>query len=379
MKKLLSFFLIFLLILLFLHLFWVLQKSINYFLYNNLEWQSQIEELMNEKKEKELINKSILEVNYKIKSYFNFLENKDNCYFEIKNLNDIVLNDTKWLNLDYKNIENPSWELDKIIKCNIYNSLTNNLYINIPYFYIKVKKEMIILNQFIEDYTKNWYKIHLIVYYSNNDLDKKTNNVFSMINQAFVTSLNLYYQQNNKNLDTFYTYKQLKKLEEDYIEEFSELNTNIWIYNSENNYETLKNIKENSLSLINWKYFLVFRDNYFLNKNENDLIQEIINTLELINENEMLLIHFDFLKENLDKIDILTLYDIIKTKNIKISIPNSIMYEEETFDFSEEENFKKELQKEYSSLTFSEIELMFLKEKVKFLEKKYVNVNLNIE
>jgi len=376
MKKILLFLIILLTWISMLHIFWYLKIWINEItgltkLYNGKEINMKKElTLLEEIKKNKKYNKSLEEFDRKINSFYNYYYSKDDCYKKIKDYKNFENPTNKGINIDYTSIENGKDSLLRIIRCNIYNSITNDIYIRIPFFYVWIDKSTEKTKKFIELYQKNWYNIHLIYVLSNDQLNSNKN-VFKFLNNKKIKSLSFIYEKTKDN-NIFYIYKKLRIIENFYIEKYKmyHFDTSIWIKSLKKDDVIIKKIMAVNKKLINWKYFIEISDNYF--ESEEDY-KNIINYVDSISKNiwknDMLQLNFKLKKENVDKIDWPTIYHLISDKNIIIILPNSIILNLK--DETKEEEFITKIKKEYeNSISKEDMLIILYKYRMKYLEKK---------
>ena len=371
MKKIITFLILILFFVSILHIFWYLKIWINYFTWlskiyqwKELDVKKEVKILENLKKEKNY-NKNLLEFDLKVNSFFNYYLKRNDCYKTIKDYTNFDNPTNKWLNVDFVSIQKGNDVLQNIIKCNIYNSISNDIYIRIPYSYLLKKTSTLKIKNFILQYQNKWYNIHLIYIISWKEI-RHNKNVFSFISNKKIKSLS-FYHYNHKNFTE--AYERLKRIEQFYIINYWKYKIDINIGLDSNN-KLLWLKRENLMkpNQINKKMFVEYNNEYLKTKTLSQFYKEIKEIGEYVTKNDILLINFSFNKEKVDKIDWLDVYKKLSKSNIMLSIPNSIILSDSR-DLNEKE-FEKKIKKKYSNkLTEKDMLIIFYKYKINYLEK----------
>ena len=371
MKKIITFFILILFFVSIAHIFWYLKIWINYFTWlstiyqwKELDVKKEIKILEEINKEKKY-NKDLLEFDLKVNSFYNYYSRKDDCYKTIKDYTSFDNPTNKWLNVDFVSIQKWNNVLQNIIKCNIYNSISNDIYIIIPYSYVLKKTSTLKTRKFILQYQNKWYNIHLIYIITWKEI-RSNKNVFSFISNKKIKSLSFYHYDHN---DFTGTYKRLKSLEQFYITNYwkNKIDINVGL---DFNMKLLWLKRENLINShqINKKMFIEYNNEYFKTKTISQFYKEIKEIGEYVTKNDMLLINFSFNKENVDKIDWFDIYEKLSKSNIILSIPNSIILSDSK-DLNEKE-FEEKIKKKYANkLTKKDMLIIFYKYKINYLEK----------
>jgi len=371
MKKIITFFILILFFVSIAHIFWYLKIWINYFTWLSTIYQWKELDVKKEIKILEEINKGkkynkdLLEFDLKVNSFYNYYSKKDDCYKTIKDYTNFDNPTNKWLNVDFVSIQKWNNVLQNIIKCNIYNSISNDIYIRIPYSYVLKKTSTLKTRKFILQYQNKWYNIHLIYIITWKEI-RYNKNVFSFISNKKIKSLSFYHYDHN---DFTGTYKRLKSLEQFYITNYwkNKIDINVGL---DFNMKLLWLKRENLINShqINKKMFLEYNNEYFNKKTISQFYKEIKEIGEYVTKNDMLLINFSFNKENVDKIDWFDIYEKLSKSNIILSIPNSIILSDSK-DLNEKE-FEEKIKKKYANkLTKKDMLIIFYKYKINYLEK----------
>lgn len=369
-KRLLNFGLLIFSILVILHFSWLwrilidkvsgLSSSINDS--HIIETKSKVITTIDEKTRKtdEYI-KHLTEFDNKMKWVLKYylLEQDDICYKEIQDYTAITDETNRGFNINYLPFVEGSTDLKKIIVCNIYNSTIRDIYIEVPYDSTSKEISKIILD-FIELYSKKWYKIHLIY-----RIDKITDleehrNVMKFISWAQLASITMTYGVGT-NEDLEKVYKLLLWLQEFYEKNYGSwpvtTQFNFWVdfkYKNVINYQDIKikwekkwyklegykkesSVESEIINAKNKSYLWVdtvvsVKDDFFDSfwKKDVDLTDKLFKYLDsqrtLFDENHVkwkLIFNLNFNKEYVDSIDWPTIYQLQNYKYIQLVTPNS--------------------------------------------------------
>lgn len=364
-------------------------------------------EISDEVKQTETYVNNLKEFDSKMTNILKYytLDSDSLCYQEIKERNKSIDSSNKWYNINYIPLINGSTDLKRTIVCNIYNSSISDIYIEVPYELTSDPISKIALD-FIDLYTKKWYKVHMIY-----KLDKITDlqkhrNVMKFITGVPITSITLVYGLwTNENIDK--VYKLLLSLKDFYEVNYgnglSSTSFNFWVdfkYKDKTDYKvtkiegikswyqiqgfsqdkwsTVENLVINSKNtqIINTNTMINVKDDFFesfWNKKVNfteelsKYINEQIKLFESFQIKWNLVLNINIKKWYVDVIDWPTINQILNYKNIILITPNSqallkwITYDEQV----------ERLVKEYENiLSEKDILLLYYKYRNLYLESK---------